>query len=586
MTREVKIGTAVAGSFLSLVGIVVGTKMYQGEIPTPPNPDQIADVGKTNDPPKSKDAKKEPPLLPVSAKENANDLKPSFEGLPRSTTPSDNGLPPLPPPFQPINSFTPLPSPSPGNNLPPIPNSDPLAAFNDPNNPINKALEDGKKELERNQRQFEQNNKGVANTGISAFEDARKNLERKSNDFQKGFNDPKNFPGFPEPNKNEPPFEIAQGPIISSGGKKSNPASESPALPAPKPINNPLAVPENPKPIVDSGKTLPNFPDFKPGKEANPPPKFEELPPPTFNPSPAPNPGVPNKGPASKESPPAIPAAPYPTAPLPQPNPGIQTQNIPIVTPKSIDPMPFNSAAPGNTNSPPVQFGPLPGPPNNTAPPPIPPNNPFGPASPNPAPGFVPAPIPGPPPFDPARSNPQAQPTAPIVKMDNPERYICEANEAYALISRRKYGTDSLALALEEYNRRLPGAADNVRAQPARLTPGTTVWLPSQNVLLEIARAAPESNLPPITSVGNPRPVGNDLSVSPPVPGNALPPRPTGADAGVVNYTVPMDGLLLAQIAERQLGSALRWIEIYRLNNTLQPEQPLRAGTVLRVPAK
>ena len=37
MTREVKIGMAVAGSFLSLVGIVVGTKLYNSDIPQPIN---------------------------------------------------------------------------------------------------------------------------------------------------------------------------------------------------------------------------------------------------------------------------------------------------------------------------------------------------------------------------------------------------------------------------------------------------------------------------------------------------------------------------------------------------------------------
>ena len=44
---------------------------------------------------------------------------------------------------------------------------------------------------------------------------------------------------------------------------------------------------------------------------------------------------------------------------------------------------------------------------------------------------------------------------------------------------------------------------------------------------------------------------------------------------GVTMYTVEADGMYLSQIAERRLGSALRWIDIYRLNPNLQPEQPL-----------
>ena len=51
-------------------------------------------------------------------------------------------------------------------------------------------------------------------------------------------------------------------------------------------------------------------------------------------------------------------------------------------------------------------------------------------------------------------------------------------------------------------------------------------------------------------------------------------------------YRVPTAGLYLSQVAERQLGSALRWIDIYRLNPGLQPEQPLREGMDIRIPMK
>ena len=92
-------------------------------------------------------------------------------------------------------------------------------------------------------------------------------------------------------------------------------------------------------------------------------------------------------------------------------------------------------------------------------------------------------------------------------------------------------------------------------------------------------------SLPP--AVLNNRPIGPEIGIGTPVPGNKLPATPTSnAAVGVRTYRVMDDNVYLSKIAEQQLGNPLRWIDIYRLNPELQPEQPLRKGMELRVPAK
>jgi hypothetical protein len=192
----------------------------------------------------------------------------------------------------------------------------------------------------------------------------------------------------------------------------------------------------------------------------------------------------------------------------------------------------------------------------------------------------------------------------PSVRVGEQERYVCQPFDTYASISRAKYRDDRYALALEEYNRNLPSAAQNVRDRPARLGAGTEVWIPTLDSLMAskyaslvsagTAPTAPTPPSPPATSgVGTPPPFGSDpVTVRPLVPlvpaSNAPtttnPPAP--AAVGTTTYRIPAGGQLISQVAEQRLGSALRWIDIYRLNPGLDPSRPIAEGTEIRLPTK
>jgi hypothetical protein len=95
--------------------------------------------------------------------------------------------------------------------------------------------------------------------------------------------------------------------------------------------------------------------------------------------------------------------------------------------------------------------------------------------------------------------------------------------------------------------------------------------------------ASPTANVAP----PGPRTLGSEVAIRPPVTQAPPPSTPTNAPpAGTATYRVPAGGLLVSQVAQQQLGDALRWIDIYRLNPSIDPAQPLREGTELRIPAR
>jgi nucleoid-associated protein YgaU len=65
---------------------------------------------------------------------------------------------------------------------------------------------------------------------------------------------------------------------------------------------------------------------------------------------------------------------------------------------------------------------------------------------------------------------------------------------------------------------------------------------------------------------------------------NLRPVASTGGKAEGKVYQVASGGEMLLSIAERTLGNRDRWSEIYRLNPQVQPQYPIPAGTVLRMP--
>ena len=108
MTRETKIGMIVAGSFLSLVGVVVGTKLYKRDLPENKTPETVASTTE----PGRKD-----PLAPGSAAPNESN-PPNKIALANITT--QGGVPPLvPPPGSPPPDLSPTFPPAPIGPPPP-----------------------------------------------------------------------------------------------------------------------------------------------------------------------------------------------------------------------------------------------------------------------------------------------------------------------------------------------------------------------------------------------------------------------------------------------------------------------------------
>lgn len=189
--------------------------------------------------------------------------------------------------------------------------------------------------------------------------------------------------------------------------------------------------------------------------------------------------------------------------------------------------------------------------------------------------GSAPIPVPVPP----------ATTTVPMVESYDEEMYPCKAEDSFDSICERFYHAKKYAQALVLFNRDHPRGADGVCKDPPTLAAGQVVYLPPLWVLeRRYGQAIPDHTpLPSAASL-----------VSPPVPaGPARNPAPaaagssggwTGANAER-QYKVRKDGETFYEIARHTLGNPDRWGEIYRLNPRYEPQNPVPAGTVLRMPA-
>jgi hypothetical protein len=92
---------------------------------------------------------------------------------------------------------------------------------------------------------------------------------------------------------------------------------------------------------------------------------------------------------------------------------------------------------------------------------------------------------------------------------------------------------------------------------------------------------------PPAPPIGrDPVTIGSVTSPTSPRPITTPTAPTTPAPAGVTTYRIPAGGMLIAQVAQTQLGSPLRWIDIYRLNSNLDPSRPIPEGTEIRLPPR
>jgi len=182
----------------------------------------------------------------------------------------------------------------------------------------------------------------------------------------------------------------------------------------------------------------------------------------------------------------------------------------------------------------------------------------------------------------------------PPVKVTEVKKYTCEIGfTTFPLISKKLYNDEKYARALMEFNR---AYAVKVEA----LQPGQDILFPPAEELIAKysnligAAAAPASAIPvappattgpgvsirtvsPLTgTAGNP----NNMSSAP--PGSAITPVSNGP---YKSYKVRDGGEHILLIAENTLGDRNRWPEIYRLNGTYNPNNPLPGGAVLQLPS-
>jgi hypothetical protein len=287
----------------------------------------------------------------------------------------------------------------------------------------------------------------------------------------------------------------------------------------------------------------------------------------------------------------------------------IQIPQVPAIDPLKgkPDPMPVAPAVPAvDAIQPKIDLKPsAPMPPEKSmepvGPPPLAPGVGFPPVPPTPAPkspsigtiGNPAADIPSTPPVTPsAPANSAPTPGAPMLPTGNKglppvtnhteeTRYTQPGDTSFDELSRKYYGTPSYGRALLEYNRRHVLAKTNLMQDPPLLQPNQPIYYPDKGIL-EIrynqliqngSTTAPVSVLPTV-KISAPTPLAG--------PGNVPALNPPTADATIA-FRVAQPQFIF-DIARQQLGDGTLWTEILRLNPALHTDQPIPAGTELRLP--
>jgi hypothetical protein len=295
------------------------------------------------------------------------------------------------------------------------------------------------------------------------------------------------------------------------------------------------------------------IPDGKPPVKVSPPDLADPpADPPPADPRPAPPPVriSPPDGPPPADPPPE---RIEPPPPPDDPPPPAGHKGVKVVTP-APDPAPADPPAP---DGPPPAARVI-GPPVISNPPP------------------TLAPVPAGPPSGPPEGRPPAAPAAQAGLVDSwdEQTYVCKAGDTFAALAKRFYNAEDYADALQQYNRNHPRAAAALRRDGA-LQPGDRVYVPPGAVL---ERRHPGGIVRPKAAAA---PGGADAGGFQKASFHAADPAPPAPTYRVQAAA----GEKLRAVARRTLGDADRWGEIARLNPGVNPEQPVPAGTSLRLPA-
>ncbi len=162
--------------------------------------------------------------------------------------------------------------------------------------------------------------------------------------------------------------------------------------------------------------------------------------------------------------------------------------------------------------------------------------------------------------------------------------YVVKDGDSFWSISAKQYGSGKYFRALEEYNlERLPKYEDGQRI----LRPGSVIVLPELAMLRSRNSASkPAEKTPAVKSKTDPWREDRSQDRSAREDFRPSPRREVGSNATSAPATYRVqEGDTLSTIAQRELGSAKRWQEIYQLNRAKLPDQnSLKLGMELKLP--
>lgn len=175
------------------------------------------------------------------------------------------------------------------------------------------------------------------------------------------------------------------------------------------------------------------------------------------------------------------------------------------------------------------------------------------------------------------------------------ESYTVAPSDNYWMISRKQYGSGRYFQALAEYNK-------GRIADPNRMRPGTVIATPAREVLekkypqlIDKAPAATQPAAPKTTfSTGSRSPDFSSGRTFAPATSRESASASAGDGGAGGFFTAPSgqpmyrvgEADMLTNIAQRHLGRASRWAEIFELNKeAIHNPDALKIGTVIRLPS-
>ena len=156
--------------------------------------------------------------------------------------------------------------------------------------------------------------------------------------------------------------------------------------------------------------------------------------------------------------------------------------------------------------------------------------------------------------------------------------YVTVSGDTISKIASRIYGDSQLYKQLAEYNKGKLGTN-------YAMSTGVTLRIPPKDVLLGQRALRPEARGVTASATGSTAPISPPTNFNPSDIGR--PDKPSGPNTPTTlrTYTVKK-GDTLTTIAEKQLGSMMRWKELRTMNkDQIKDEADLKIGIVLKLPA-